>query len=185
MVGKASGVATRLKTHNAEMISIHCGAHQLALSCAQAAQSITYLKCFDSHLIALFYYFKNSSVCEAALHQIQEMMEERTLHLKRAVYTRLLSHDQAVTSIRNTFNSLLATLERAVVENDDAVAQGLLYAMKTYKFVATLYLLFDVLPILTTLSLVFQKENVSLTAILPSANATISSLNLLKNPAWP
>ena len=27
MVGKASGVATHLKTHNAEMISIHCGAH--------------------------------------------------------------------------------------------------------------------------------------------------------------
>lgn len=101
------------------------------------------------------------------------MMEEPTLHLKRAVYTRWLSYDQAVTSIRRTFNSLLATLERAVVENYDAVARGLLYAMKTCKFVATLYFLCDVLPILTTLSLVFQKENVSLTAILPSVNATI------------
>lgn len=49
-----------------------------------------------------------------------------------------------------------------------------------YKFVATLYLLSDVLPILTTLSLVFQKENVPLTAILPNVNATIASLNLLK-----
>ena len=27
MVGKSSGVATRLKKHNSEMISIHCGAH--------------------------------------------------------------------------------------------------------------------------------------------------------------
>ena len=57
---------------------------------------------------------------------------------------------------------------------------GLLYAMKTFKFVATLYLLSDVLPILTTLSLVFRKENVPLTAILPNVNATIASLNLLK-----
>ena len=47
------------------------------------------------------------------------------------------------------------------------MARGLLYAMKTYKFVATLYLLSDVLPILTTLCLVFQKENVPLTAIYP------------------
>ena len=67
------------------------------------------------------------------------------------------------------------------MENDDAVAHGLLHAMKTYKFVATLYVLCDVLPILTTLSLVFQKENVSLTAILPSVNATIASLNLLRS----
>ena len=181
MVGKTSGVATRLKTYNGEMISIHCGAHRLALACSQAAGGITYLKHFDNHLATLFYYFKNSPVREAAFHQIQEVMEEPVLHLKRAVYTRWLSHDQAVTSIRRTLNSLLAALERAVVENDDAVARGLLHAMKTYKFVATLYLLCDVLPILTTLSLVFQKENVSLTAILPSVNATIASLNLLRS----
>ena len=91
MVGKKSGVATRLKAHNGEMISIHCGAHRLALACLQAAESITYLKCFDGHLISLFYYFKNSPVREAALHQIQEVIEEPVLHLKRAVHTRWLS----------------------------------------------------------------------------------------------
>ena len=60
------------------------------------------------------------------------------------------------------------------------MTRGLLHAMKTHKLVATLYLLSDVLPILTTLSLVFQKENVPLTAIVPNVNATIASLNLLK-----
>ena len=76
-------------------------------------------------------------------------MEEPVLHLKLAVHTRW--HDQAVTSIRCTLNSLTAALKRAVVENDDAVARGLLHAMKTYKFVVTLYLLCDVLPILCTI----------------------------------
>ena len=94
MVGKKSGVATRLKAHNGEMISIHCGPHRLALACSQAAESNTYIKRFDGHLISLFYYFKNSPVREAARHQIQEMMEEPVLHLKRAVHTRWLSHDQ-------------------------------------------------------------------------------------------
>jgi hypothetical protein len=84
-----------------------------------------------------------------------------------------------VTSIKRCLSSLPAALDRAAAE-DDAVARGLLYAMKTYKFVATMYLLSDVLPIVTTLSLVFQKENVPLTAILPHVNATIASLNLQK-----
>ena len=106
------------------------------------------------------------------------------LHLKQAVYTRWLSHDQAVNTDRRTLNSLLAILERAVVESDDAVARGLLYALKTYKFVATLYLVMCCLSF-TTLSLVFQKKNVPLAAILPSMNATVSSLNLLRSQPGP
>ena len=38
MVGKRSGVATQLKEHNSEMVSLHCGAHRLALASSQAAQ---------------------------------------------------------------------------------------------------------------------------------------------------
>ena len=93
-----------------------------------------------------------------------------------------LLHDQAVSSVRRTctLTSLLSALERAVFENEDAVARGLLYAMKSYKFIATLHFLSDVLPILTNLSLMFQKESVSLTAILPNVNATIATLNLPK-----
>ena len=40
MVGRATGVAVRLKEHNTEIISIHCGAHRLALASLQAAESI-------------------------------------------------------------------------------------------------------------------------------------------------
>ena len=60
------------------------------------------------------------------------------LCLKRAVYTRWLSHAQAVTAVRRTLNSLLATLEKEVAEKEDAVVTGLLHAMKSYKFIATL-----------------------------------------------
>ena len=45
--------------------------------------------------------------------------------LKKAIHTRWLSHDQAVTTIRPTLPSLLTTLEREVDERDDAVARGL------------------------------------------------------------
>lgn len=74
------------------------------------------------------------------------MMEEPVLCLKKAAFTRWLSHDKAVTTIRKTSKSLLATLEREVAENDNAIARGLLHAMKSYDFITSVYLLSDVLP---------------------------------------
>ena len=40
MTGKRSGVATRIKSHNREMVSIHCGAHKVALASSQAADHV-------------------------------------------------------------------------------------------------------------------------------------------------
>lgn len=55
MVGSRSGVATRLKSHNSVIISIHCIAHRLALAAGQASDAIPYLKKFKNYLSQLFY----------------------------------------------------------------------------------------------------------------------------------
>ena len=94
MTGRSTGVATRLRVHNPEMVSLHCGAHRVALASSQAAQHASYMKTFDSHLVTLYYHFANSSVREAALHEIQEIMEEPVLRLKKAIHTRWLSQDR-------------------------------------------------------------------------------------------
>lgn len=182
MVGCRTGVANRLTSLNPEMISVHCGAHRLALAASQAASSVPYMKKFNGYLNTLFYFFKNSLLREAGLHAIQDIMEEPVLKLKRAVDTRWLSHDQAVTAIRHTLPSLLTCLEREAAgeEDGDAVAHGLLSGLGTYNFIATVYLMSDVLPLLTTLSLVFQTENVDLSIVQPQVAATISSLKLLR-----
>ena len=56
MVGKRTGVATRLKKYNPEMISIHCGAHRLALVSSHAANIVACLKRVYNPLITLFYF---------------------------------------------------------------------------------------------------------------------------------
>ena len=66
-----TGVAVRMKAHNPELASIHCGAHRVALASSQAANQIPYFKKCDSHLTMLYYHFENSPVKEAALHQVQ------------------------------------------------------------------------------------------------------------------
>ena len=109
-------------------------------------------------------------------------MEEPILCLKKTIHTRWLSHDQAVTAIRH---SLLTTLEREVAEREDAVARGLVRAVKCYKFVATLSLLSDVLPHLSALSLVFQRENVDLCIMEPQTAAKVASLKHLHNHSGP
>ena len=185
MTGCRSGVAARLKKHNWEIISIHCGAHRLALASSQAALEVPYMKRYDSHLITLFYHFANSPVREAELHLIQEVMGEPILRLKKAVHTRWLSHDAAVSAIRRTLPSLIATIESLITEKDDAVARGLLHAVKTYNFVATTYLLSVILPHLTSLSLLFQKEDINISVVQPQVTATISVLKSLRNKPGP
>ena len=48
--------------------------------------------------------------------------------------------------------------------------------MKSYKFVACVYLLNDILPHLSRLSCIFQKENVNLSLIQPCLKSTIDAI---------
>ena len=54
MVGIRSGVATRLKTVNPFIVSVHCAAHRLALTTSQAAKEMAYLSKFMEMLHTLF-----------------------------------------------------------------------------------------------------------------------------------
>ncbi len=90
-----------------------------------------------------------------------------------------------MTTIRRTLPSLLTALEREVAEKDDAVARGLVHAIKCYKSVATIYLWSDVLPHLSTRSLVFQRDAVDLCMIEPQVAATVASIKFLRNQPGP
>lgn len=71
-------------------------------------------------------FFANIPVREAALHEIQKIMEQPVLCLKNAIHTRWLSHEQSIDVIRRTLSTLIAALEREVADNDNVIAQGLL-----------------------------------------------------------
>jgi len=162
MTGRLSGVAVRLTHHNPRMIAVHCVNHRLALAAAHASDSVPYLQQFKSILQTLFFFYQNSAVRMASLHAIQEILDDPQIKCKLAKDVRWLSHDNAIKAVIRTLPSILVSLDREASENGEPTAHGLYKFMKSYKFVATAYLLSDVLPHLSRLSRIFQKENVDL-----------------------
>ena len=105
------------------------------------------------------------------------------MKLKKGIHTRWLSHDQAISAIHRTLSSIITTLEKEVTVDDDPVARGLVQSIKSHYFVSTVYLLSDVLPHLSTLSLVSQTENIDFSIVKPQVAATIGALkHLRENP---
>ena len=178
MVGSKTGVAVRLKRHNAAMISVHCVSHRLALASAQAADSVPYLEKFKNHLTQIFRYYHYSSVCSASLISMQTLLDDPVLKLKAASNTRWLPHDQAVSTIWKILSSLVAHMEQEAETKGDVVALGLISAIKT--FVASIYLFSDILPHLSALSCLFQERDIDYSQITTHVFNTISVIENLK-----
>ena len=62
MTGGNTGVAARLRQHQVLkcMLNVHCICHRLALACADSSDQLTFLKEFETTLIQLWAFFKNS-----------------------------------------------------------------------------------------------------------------------------
>ena len=63
MTGVNTGVAARLRENEElkNLLNIHCICHRLALACADSSAQLTFLKDFETTLIQLWEYFKNSA----------------------------------------------------------------------------------------------------------------------------
>ena len=116
MIGKRSGVSTRLRAHNPFMMNIHCVAHRLALVAAQASEAVPYLKKFKNTIHSLYLFYYNSSVRMTGPHAVQEVLGDPEIKLKEVKDVRWLSHNIAVQSLRRTLPSVVASLEREAEE---------------------------------------------------------------------
>jgi hypothetical protein len=92
---------------------------------------------------------------------------------------RWLSHEKAVANLRRCLPSVVASLEREAEERNCAQATGLVSFVKRYKFVASLYMMSDILPPLANLSRAFQRKDVDFTVIKPLVQATKATIDSL------
>ena len=166
MTGKTNGVAARLRrTVNPSLINIHCICHCLALACASANDSLSFLLKVEKILLQLWKYFDNSAKRAAAYAkavmnlkkvQVRTKREKKTLRkrFKKACRTRWLSTEQSIDSVFEDYEAFLQTL-RIFKENGDATATGLLSEIGNIKFLGAVYLLHKTLPQLSDLNKAF------------------------------
>ena len=81
--------------------------------------------------------------------------------------------------------AVITSLERKASNRGDALALGLHTVAKKYKFIATLYMMCDVLPLVSWLSRIFQFSAIDLSAMHKYVPSTTTSLSLLKEQLGP
>ena len=86
---------------------------------------------------------------------------------QKACRSRWFSTEKAIEGVYEDYEPLLQTL-RVFKEDGDATATGLLQQTSNLKFLGTVYLLREVLPILGHLSKTFQQGEVCLASIAPA-----------------
>ena len=165
MLGSKNGVGKKLETVNPKIIVIHCICHRLALACAsykglssQVTSKLKYVeKCFLylTELWKLLTYsnqkmavFVKTQVSLANLNLLPSLRKNFKVvfkHIAKAISTRWLSNNNSVQSAKINYITIIQTLMK--LSMTDPTSSGLLTHMNSSKFLATLFILSEVLPI--------------------------------------
>ena len=104
---------------------------------------------------------------------------------KKAVKSRWLSFDQAVSSMIDEFPVVVHTLCELDGSEYCPTAHGYLVLLTEFRFLSMLYVLGDVLPILACLSKTFQEGKFNFSQIKPSIRYCKAKLNALVRDSTP
>ena len=179
MVGRENGVVARLAKEQPSLVNIHCVAHRLALAVSEAADTVAPVKRFKGFVGSLFTYFHRSSKRTGQLQaSFEEVFDRPALKLREPADTRWLSCDEAIQVIRRSLDPLSVALQDlASSDAGDATALGLAGLFRQYTFVAAVFFMAEVLPILSRLSKVFQTENLPFSAVPPALRRAKTALD--------
>ena len=156
MTGTGKGLTGYMLRDNPMLLHYHCIAHRLALVTSQAANAVPYLVDYQN---------------------TQDMLDEPNLKIKEVHEVRWLSTYIAVSTVFRTLDSLLTFF----TTDTDAKSKGYAKKLIQHDFIASTYLLMDVLPVISEMCLVFQKENLDISQVKVQVDHTKSALNKLKS----
>ncbi|XP_026099534.1 zinc finger protein 862-like [Carassius auratus] len=104
--------------------------------------------------------------------------------LKQPCADRWLSLHRAVEAMKHNWAAVAMEINEEAV-GGNTQAQGLLGQIQTYSFIALTHALADLLPVMTKLNLVFQKDNVNLSSIRPIVQASDAAFRHLRDVPGP
>ena len=184
MTGCENGVAALLKRKNPYLVSLHCAAHRLALASSQAADKVKAIAQYQKSLSGIYSYFSHSNVYIVGLREVQRVLEETEIKMKRLYQFRWLSFDITVDDVLQSLPALMTFFEHKAQEGDPT-AIGIHRCITTYKFFALTHLVKDILSVITKLCLTFQSPDIDVSLIQPKVIVTIDALDNMKSHNGP
>ena len=134
---------------------------------------------FKETLTALYRYFDKSALRSQSLTEFQKIFQDPEQKIKEGYDIRWFSFYGALEALYRTWRSLVVYMETR--PKDDDKARGFRKSLKEFKFVATICMMVDVIPILTFMSPALQKEHVDLSSVQAMAVNTTSQITALKS----
>ena len=113
---------------------------------------------------------------------MQALVNHAQLKMIKPSDTRWLAHNRSVKAMMCSMRPLIDTLEHIHEDTGEPEALGMLRTMKTYKFVATLMMLSDILPVLTCLSRALQTKTADFTLVASQLTYVQHSLQQMECP---
>ena len=174
MTGHHNGLGVKLKQLNNILIQVHCVAHRLNLAASLASKGIDYLEQYKGNINTIYKFYSNSSVRYDKLKEIQKLMHGKVKQVVEASSVRWLSVEACVKMIFKYYDSLVMSLENE--RSSNATAVGIWEFTASTLFLLTTALLIDVLSVIGTLSLLFQKDIANLSVIRHSVTSTVEAI---------
>ena len=163
MTGRHNGLWVKLKQLNNILIQVHCVVHRLNLAASQASKDIDYLEQYKGQINSIYKFYSNSSVQYDKLKEIQQLMHGKVKQVVEPSSVGWLSVEACVKMIFEYFDSLVLSLENE--KSSNATAVGIWPFAASAQFLLITALLINVLLVIGTLSLLFQKDIANLSVI--------------------
>ncbi|GBB90528.1 hypothetical protein RclHR1_17500001 [Rhizophagus clarus] len=180
MLGRSTGVASRIKERNECLFITHCIAHRLALACNSAEKKVDFCKHAEHIIKSVYNFFSNSSKRVDILRKYQEILGHPILKIKQIYEVRWLSWYEAVKNLCLSIESLMDTLLETITTTTNNLQKqsfvSLYTAICNWKLLAFLHFLWDILGYLSALSKVFQQKKIQISDIDPVIELTLNKI---------
>ena len=169
-VGRLNGVVAKLRVEIPWLLGVHCIAHRLELSVLDALKDEEQLNNVQEMLQGLYKHYQYSPKALRELKELAQVLDEKINKPVNLRGTRWLPHiSRALTVTMKSFSVIYAHLENTISENTSSVemrgrARKTLNVLSNFRNLLFIHLMLDVLAVLKALSLLFQRDNIVISA---------------------
>ena len=189
MIGHRNGVSARLKEMFGSLVTIWCVAHRLELAALDSMKSFSILTELKQIINGIYKHYHTSAKASRELKTVAEALNIDLVKPGTIDGTRWLPHTlHGLSSLIRNYQAVLLHLESHASDMHDREASDLMKgrashtvkALKQFKTVIFVHLLLDILSELKDLSLLFQRDGLTLQMVSDGLQKTTLALVAMK-----